>query len=542
MQDFGELSVDVFDEFKDTLVDAIVDGKADFSSFVDSIKRKLAELAVNTIVVNVIGNITGLSGQLNGLMGGGSTGSSVIGTASSLGSLSNLSSLLSLSSWKSGLSNTWGSIKNGLSWLSGGSSTLSGFEAGSGWGASGPSLVEGTYSGTGSLGGGGSINWGNLGAGLLGGTAGYFISDALFDGDYVGIGSTIGGAAGTAMGTTLATAFSVAGPIGTAIGALLGSVAGGGLASLFGSSEPEFGGYQMSFSGLGFEDDVKSKGAFGLSFGATGTGTTNMDMSEYQDIFDGFAGMTQTLADFYGSDLEGKVKNAIWSQIGDYKKLSKDTSTALSQVFTMISDEAVKAEEDLDGPAHALAAAVEQAGGLTALGDSATEMTYVIQGGIEAASYAAQLFNTQARRLMGLTLYVQAFWGEGETTASMIETFVESFVVLNSAVTMTSENIDGTTNALENLGFSALEMMIIADDLRATIEATGMTMADFATLQSNYYNAAYSEAERSQHQADAARRAISAWNDEMGFTGDAYIDNIAELRKYIEGLDEYSPD
>jgi hypothetical protein len=544
LQDFSELSIDVFDEFKDTLVDAIVDGKADFSGFVDSIKRKLAELAVNTIVVNVIGSVTGLSGTLSGLTATGATGSSAAGAASSLGSLSSLSSLLSLSSWKNGLSNTWGSVKNGLSWLSGGTpaTQTSNIYGAPGYGSSGAA----------------SINWANLGSGLLGGTAGYFLSDALFDGDYVGIGSSIGGAAGTAMGTTLATAFSVAGPVGTAIGALLGSVAGGGLASLFGNSEPEFGGYQMSFSGLGFEEDVSAKGAFGLSFGATGTGTHNMDMSEYQDIFDGFAGMTTVLADFYGNDLEGKVKNAIWSQIGDYKKLSKDTSTALGQVFTMISEEAVKAEEDLDGPAHALAAAVEQAGGLTALGDSATEMTYVIQGGIEAATYAAKLFNTETGRLMGLgideefdsivesakalTWYVQAFWEEGETTESMIVKFVDTLNVLNLAVTMTSGNIDGTANALENLGFSALELMIIADDLRATIEATGMTLADFSELQSSYYTAAYSEAERAQHQADAARRSIAAWNTEMGFTGDAYISNIAELRKYIEGLDEYSPD
>lgn len=553
MQDFSEFSIDVFDEFKDTLVDALVEGKADFSDFTSYIKRKLAELAVNTIVVNVIGNVTGLTGTLNSLTGVGATGSSVAGAASSLGSLSNLSSLLSLSSWKTGLSNTWSSIENGLSWLSGNTSTSALY--GTNFGSQQTSMLAAQDAGFGSYATGG-INWANLGAGALSSIGGYFLSDALFDGDYVSIGSTIGGAAGTAMGSTLATAFSVAGPVGTAIGALLGSVAGGGLASLFGGGEPEFGGYQMSFSGKGFEDDVKAQGSFGLSFGATGTGTTNMDVSEMQDVFDGFAGMTNILADFYGSDLEGKVKNAIWSQIGDYEKLGTSTSEAVKTVFNMISTEAVKAEEDLDGPAHALAAAVEQAGGLTALGDSAADMTKVIEGGIEAATYAAKLFGTEAGRLMGLgldeefdsvvesakalTWYVQAFWEEGETTSSMIERFVENLSALNLAVTMTNTSVGEVSTSLEDLGYSALELMIIADDLRKTIEATGLTMAEFTTLQSNYYNQAYTDAERAQHQINSANKSIAAWNQEMGFTGDSMITTLAQLRKYIEGLDESS--
>jgi tape measure domain-containing protein len=536
---FEEFTVDVMDSFVDTLVDGLSEGKLEFSSFVDDVKKMLARIAINKIVVSVLGNV-----GLGGVSGVTGTAGTVAGAAGSLGSLSNLTSLLSLSGLKSGLSGAWDSVKSGLSWLSGGSpsTSTSNIYGAPGYGSSG----------------GATINWGNLGAGLLGGTAGSFIADSLFDGDYVSIGSTIGSAAGTAMGTTLATAMSVAGPVGTAIGALIGSVAGGGLASLFGDSEPEFGGYQMSFSGLGFEENVKSKGAFGLSFGATGTGTTNMDMSEYQDIFDGFAGMTNVLADFYGSDLEEQVKNAIWSQIGDYKKLSKDTSEALSQVFTMISEEAVKAEQDLDGPAHALNAVIEASGGLTALGDSAEDMTKVIQGGIEIATYSAKLFNTEIGKLMGMgldrefdsvvdsakamTWYVQAFWKEGETSASMIERFSTNLSALNTAVMLTQTNLDGATNALEQLGFSALQLMIIAEDLADTVTEAGLTMEDFATLQSAYYEAAYSEAERAQHQADAARRAIADWNDEMGFAGDSYIDSLSELRSYLEGLDEYSED
>jgi len=515
MEAFG---VEIMDSLVSNIADGLADGKLQFRDFVDDIKSYLAEIAAKKIVLTFAASL-GLTGTTAAVASGATGAASAVGSAGStvsglsgLGTLGNLGSMLTSNSLGSTLGLTMAQSSL-TSWVP----------------TSGITNLMGVS------------NW------MLGGStiAGSLLGSALFDGGYSDVGSSIGSAAGSVIGTMILPG------IGTVLGSLLGGTGGGFLGSLFGSDTPEFGGYQMSFSGLGFEDDVKARGGFGLSFGATGTGTTNMDMTEYQDAFDGLAAVSQTLADFYGDELEQMVQASLQAQLGDYQKFSRDLDTAFEQIFSRIIDTAANVDTEIGGMGRLLDVVIDASGGLQALGSSAEQMAKVIQGGIEIATYTTKLFNTEVGKLLGmgvgeefdtmaesaaaLTWYVQAFWKDGETSASMIERFVTNLQALDAAVQLTGGELD-------SLGFSSMELMIIAEDLRASIEDLGLSMSDFATLQSAYYEAAYGEAERAAHQAESAREAIAAWNAEMGRSGDATIDTLAELRAYIESLYEYSTD
>lgn len=54
----------------------------------------------------------------------------------------------------------------------------------------------------------------------------------------------------------------------------------------------------------------------------------------------------------------------------------------------------------------------------------------------------------------------------------------------------------------------------------------------------NYYQAAYTDAERTAATQQQAKTALDAYNQSLGFSGAKYIDTIAELRAYIEAQDK----
>lgn len=491
-------SVNVLDSFTSNLAKSLEKGRLDFRDFVDDVKSYLAEIVAKKIVLSFLATI----------------GLNVTGSAVTTG----LTSGFSFSNLISGL--TGNSIGTSLGLAMMGSSLFN-------WVPT-SNIVN-------------LMSTSNL---VLGGTSiiGSILGSKLFEGKYVSIGSTIGSTAGSIIGSM------IAGPIGALVGALTGGTGGGWLGSLFGGGKPKFGGYQTSFSGLGFEDNVKSLGGFGLYFGLSGK-TDNIDASEYQETLDGLATVSKTLANFYGKELETLVKNSLWQQYGDYVNWGKDLNTASANIFNTIIQTAKNVESDVQGKAHILAAVVEATGGLTAYGNDVAYISNVIQGSIEIATYTVKLFNTEIGKLMGLgvdeqfntmteaakalTWYVQNFWKEGETSASMIERFITNLSTLRSALTIVGRSID-------ELGFSAIELMYAAESLRDTIESAGMTIDEFNQKQSAFLNVAYSDIERAQMQANEALATIKAWNESIGNTGDNLIDTIAELRAYIESLDPYS--
>jgi TP901 family phage tail tape measure protein len=210
-EDLQKIGVEAFGKFRDVLVDALTTGKLKFDDFITYIKRKLAEMAVNTILVNFVGTTTmsAAAGSATAAAGQAVTGT---GTASATGGGSALSSL--------------GSIGSFL-----GSSSM---------GASAAAYTAKAY---GSLfGTGASQSFGNgvanlantsnltLGAGAL---AGGLLGSAVFGGKGYGsagasVGSTVGAFAGSLIPIPV---------VGTLIGGAIGGLLGGALGSLFGGGK-----------------------------------------------------------------------------------------------------------------------------------------------------------------------------------------------------------------------------------------------------------------------------------------------------------------
>jgi tape measure domain-containing protein len=220
------VTVDMLDRFRSTLVDGLAAGKLSFDDFVDYAKKRLIELAVNKIFVEIVGVVSGLTGTTGGLtqvVGGGSAGSGGSG-----GSLTNVVGSLSKLFGGSSMGTTAASwLETGASWLgySGAAPTAAGLTYSSGLGGAQAGMM-------------GVANWAGAGAGLAGG----FIGSAMYpDSPYAGLGGSVGGIAGLyggaavggAMGLTGAAAGAMMGSvvpvIGTIIGAVLGAVAGNAL-------------------------------------------------------------------------------------------------------------------------------------------------------------------------------------------------------------------------------------------------------------------------------------------------------------------------
>lgn len=512
-----EFGVAVMDSLVDTITDGLEDGKLSFKSFVDDVQSYLAKIAAKKIVLTFASalNLTTVTSAAAGATSGATSATDTISGLSSLGSIGKVGSLLT---------------GNGI-----GSTVAKWF----GYDATVP--VSETF-GLSNI--AGTSNW------LIGGSSivGSLLGSSLFDGKgYSSVGSSVGSTAGSIIGSMLN--IGIPG-VGTILGSLLGGTAGGWLGSLFGDDEPKFGGYATSFSGSSaFEDEIGAAGSFGLHFGIRDKGTKNVEASEYAETLEGLSTVSDTLANFYGDELEGLVKTSLQNQLGDHFAWGKTLDESFKGIFGTIINTATLAEEDSDGMAHAFSAALDEMGGIESLGTSAAAMTNAISNGIEFATYGAKLFNTEIGKILGMGIgeefgsvaestrlivnIVPAFREDSETIAETITKITENVQVFDAAVTLTGTSIDA-------LNVSTWTLLYRSEDLRESIEDLGLTMADFSSLQTTYYEAAYTEAERAAKQAEAARKSIKSWNDEMGFVGDAYIESLADLRAYIESLDPLS--
>lgn len=273
----ASFAVDAFEQLRQKLVDGLVEGKLELGDFVDYAKRRLAEIAVNSIIVDIGASFFSTKGSAEsgkflksfaGIFG------SVIGGLGKLftWALSGLSSLFSAhvagvasataagaaASTAAAATKTASSIGSpGLggmgSWFGGNSigqgysSAAKGVGAYFGYDTSpvGPYMPGSSYSSglSGFSSAASSLpNWAYGGAGLVGGLGGGFLANSMFGGKgYSGIGGSIGGAGGAQLGMTIG--MSMGGPVGAAIGAILGTLAGGAgggfLGSLFGGGKKQ---------------------------------------------------------------------------------------------------------------------------------------------------------------------------------------------------------------------------------------------------------------------------------------------------------------
>jgi tape measure domain-containing protein len=513
-----ELGVNVMDSFVDTLADGLKDGRIEFEDFVDDVKGYLSEIVAKRIVLTFATSL-GLGGSTAALAG--SAGQSVVDSAGNVigtvGGLSNLGTLGSLGSMFTG-TGLGTSLGRGLAWSAGSLGYSSNWV-----GSSVANLAT-------------TPNW------MLGGStiAGSLLGSTLFDGGYSDVGSSIGSAAGTVIGSM------IAGPFGAIAGSLLGGTGGGFLGSLFGDDTPKFGGYSTSFGSVSrFEDDVYSQGAFGLKFGVADARSENIDASDYQGTLDGLAAVSNTLADFYGGELESLVESSLRGQMAEYNKWGSDLDSSFRSMFGGIVATAAKEAGYGESKANLLAQAIGTLGG------TAEEMANRIQGGIDIVNSTVSLFDTEVGKLLGLGLgeqfgslsnsvmamnwYIGEFRTESETALETISRLVTNVNTMHLAMQTL-----GTS--LEEVGLSGANLVAVANNLVQAIEAAGQTTESFATLQSNYFNLAYTEAERAQMQLDSAMSAISDWSASIGHVGDHAINTTERLRAFAENINLAMPE
>jgi tape measure domain-containing protein len=368
-----------------------------------------------------------------------------------------------------------------------------------------------------------------------------------------GLSEGIMGMFTTNMFSTLSTAWGAA-TSGSAMGAAAGAgviaayalplVAAGGLilSKYFKDQEPRYGAYGATTTGRTdqFEDEVGVKGGFGLTFGMNDMGTANVDAEEMRGVFEGFAKVSQALADFYGKDVASQVEASLkkaseenWGKNG-LMNYAMSAEQAFQIAFTDIIKHAAATGD---------AVAVVMSSVVGSLQGTLEQMADQIERGMMAAKAAVGMAEAFQGQEMGdrlgladkdtvgnalmLVDYAKAMQQAGETTAEAMGRMALNLGVFDAAMTLT-----GTTTEATGMAFIDL-----ANGLADAADAAKIGMGGLMQLQSAYYDHFFTEEEKALKQKEAALKAINTWNWDAGNHGDAAIKTSADFRKYIESLD-----
>ena len=354
-------------------------------------------------------------------------------------------------------------------------------------------------------------NWAYGAGSILGSMAG----NAIFKGKgYSGIGSSIGAMAGSiggaafggsAAGTAALAALGIStGGVGlivaAIVGGLLGGVVGGGLGSLFGNVEPRPGAYAaITHGGTGMlEDNVGSKGAFGLTFGMSDIGTKGLDANEMKETFDGFAKVSEVLAEFYGKDVSAMVEESLKAISAEgYSKngilrYAMDVNEAFDVAFTQIIDAAAATGDDmavllkatvgdLYGTVENMASQIE-AGMATAKAAMGLAKAFAGQDIADKLQLSDKLVDSA----LTIIHYSHTIQKSGETAAEAMARLALDLAGLESALEIT-----GTETAAVGQAFVDLSVK-----LEDAAKAAGIAIGDLITLQAFYFENFYSASEK----------------------------------------------
>lgn len=503
------------------LVQAITDvatGAAKSADAVDNLKKSLKNLVMEKFVVKIgidlIGSITQpISVGLQGL-----AGSILSGVGKML--------LVGLGSLAGGMANAFGSL--GVDG-SGNAAQAMGSTAGGLMNAA--SSVSNIFS---------------VGSSLMSGTTGAFFQGAmagfsnLFAGTYGGVGMELA-TAGISGGSSLG----MAGGIGYMVPYLLPIAIGVGwaISKWFKDKEPRQGAFSATTFGgpQGLEDwqngpENYSKGGFGLMFGLSDNGSKNIDASEFKELFDGLAKVTQTMEDFYGPEVSKKVEEALkkyslenWSKDG-IMRLSMDSDQALRDIINMISDAAAATGDEvaqildsllgtLSGTAEEIAKQLETAmNAVEGILKSTTDLR-----GTEIGN-AFGLTGTAAENALKLVEFAKGLIETGETAVEAAQRVIGELGSLQFALDQTATSIEGLNQT---------QIAQLASDLA---DAYG-SATKLAEAQAKYFQEFWSASE----QADfTMKRTLSTLHDSWaklqekmnGLVGPKAVDIVVpELKK-----------
>jgi hypothetical protein len=562
--------VDIIDTFRNNFIDSLVEGEVKFDDFVDNIKRKLIEMAVNTIVINFAGNILGI---------GGGTGGQVA------------SSLLGGSGGGSALQSA-GGVANAF-----------GFDPTFGLGRMATSAITTGlgYAGT-------------FGASLLGGAG---ASQAAMLASQT---ATFGMAGATATGTALgASSFAAAA---AAAAPLLIPLAVGAAISFLSKDKTDpraqWGASATNYAGgHGWEDGVFSESKLlGVQFGLGGA-SHGVKAEEYKALFDGFAAMADSIASLIGEGPAAQVTERIGTTkqgkaTGLTSGYTWDTAEGFKHLFGQIIDFAAETGDlmgvllnervgELTGTAEEMMEKVANAiAELQVLPEVAKRFEYLglKLGDTEEASYRVALsmgdiadgldnliasqdfyYNnfftdtekaqrsievagkilTEFSDTLGLTGaevidtrkefkdYIEsldltteagqeAYWAAMKVADAVIE-FEDSVIALEETLKETNQELTDTIDLILDLGFVYHRQSQEVADLAGALNGYFSTQEEMNGALGYFYENFYSEEERRRDQLDAARHDIMAFNFEMGLFGDSMIDRTWQLREFIFAQD-----
>ncbi len=264
--------------------------------------------------------------------------------------------------------------------------------------------------------------------------------------------------------------------------------------------EPRYGAYGASTNGSAaqFEDEVGVKGAFGLTFGMNDMGTANVDAEEMRGLFEGFAKVSQGMADFYGKDVEAAVKASLakasmenWGKNG-LMNYAMSAEQAFQIAFTDIIKHAAATGDDL---------AIVMSSVVGGLSGTMEDMAKQIEAGMQTSKAALGMANAfqgqESGRLLELdgslvdnalklVGYAEAMKASGESTADAMARMATNLAGMDQALTLT-----GTTTEATGMAFVGM-----ANDLAGAADEAGIGMEGLMKLQAFYYEQFYTETER----------------------------------------------
>lgn len=258
----------------------------------------------------------------------------------------------------------------------------------------------------------------------------------------------------------------------------------------FSDQEPRTGAYAATTNGnlSLLEDEVGAKGGFGLTFGMNDLGTANVDAEEMRQTFEGFAAVSQALADFYGKDVESKVQASLadaaagnWGKNG-LMNYAMNAEQAFGMAFADIIKHAAATGDDL---------AVVMASVVGGLSGTLEDMANQIERGMQASKAALGMAEALQGQALGDSLemqgslvanalklvdYANQTLKAGETTAEALARMTLNIAVFDQAMTLT-----GTTTEATGLAFIAL-----ASQLADAADQAKIGMQGLAQLQGVY--------------------------------------------------------
>ncbi|MBK8872362.1 MAG: hypothetical protein IPN19_15350 [Elusimicrobia bacterium] len=367
-----------------------------------------------------------------------------------------------------------------------------------------------------------------------------------------GVAEGVMGMFSTNMFSTIGTAWGAA-TSGSAMGAAAGAgviaayalplVAAGALIlnKYFKDQEPRYGAYGATTTGRTdqFEGGLGVKGAFGLTFGMNDMGTANVDPEEQRALLEGFAKVSQAMADFYGKDVEAAVKASLekasmenWGKNG-LMNYAANAEQALQIAFTDIIKHAAATGD---------AVAVVMSSVVGSLQGTMEDMANQIERGMLAAKAAVGMAEAFQGQEMGTRLgldnkdtlgnalklvdYANTMKQAGETTAEAIGRMALNLTGLDAAMTLSGFKIGATGQAFID----------VANQLAAAADAAGIGMQGLLQLQSFYAEQFFGPQKIFAHQAHAAQQEIDRTFKELGQSLVIPTDREAFM-DLVEGLD-----